>query len=77
MWSRAHIKMVFMTPQTFKNDVCVGVLASRPLPSLFSVSPCWQCRTAHSPALQTCGRVPTCRVLCKLHVVTNPAIPCC
>ena len=70
MWSRAHIKMVFMTPQTFKNDVCVGVLASRPLPSLFSVSPCWQCKTAHSPALRKC------RVLCTLHAVTHPAKPC-
>ena len=44
MWNRAHIKMVFMTPQTFKNDVFVGERAVPKakarvcdLPTLFDV----------------------------------------
>jgi len=33
VWGRPHVKMVFMTPQTFKNDVCVGARpAARPAP---------------------------------------------
>ena len=42
VWNRAHIKMVFMTPQTFKNDVFVGEWAAAKaahwlLPTLFRV----------------------------------------
>lgn len=42
MWNRSHIRMVFMTPQTFKNDVFVGAWAVSKarlcfLPMLFDV----------------------------------------